>query len=154
MIVLDTNVLSEIMKPNPDVHVLSWVDSVPALQTAITAITVAEILYGIGRLPDGARRRKLVSAAEAIFDEEFRDRVFAFDADAAVEYAALVVEREAAGLPISMADAQIAAVCRVHTCTLATRNVRDFEKTGVTTVNPWDDDLYPRTNAEEGRPTG
>ncbi len=139
MIVLDTNVLSEIMKPEPDPNVLSWVDSLLALQTAITAVTVAEILYGIGRLPDGARRRKLVLAAQSIFDEDFRNRILVFDADAAVEYATLVVEREAAGLPISMADAQIAAVCRVYTCTLATRNVTDFEGTGVTTVNPWKD---------------
>ncbi|TVR66193.1 MAG: type II toxin-antitoxin system VapC family toxin [Spirochaetaceae bacterium] len=154
MIVLDTNVLSEIMKPNPDTHVLSWVDSVPPRDIAITAITVAEILYGIGRLPDGSRLRKLMSAAAAVFKEDFTDRVLEFDADAAVEYAALVVEREAAGLSIPMADAQIAAVCRVQACTLATRNVRDFQGTGVTTVNPWNDDPYPRTNAEEGGRTG
>jgi predicted nucleic acid-binding protein len=66
-------------------------------------------------------------------------RVLVLDAAAAVEYATIVVEREAAGRPISMADAQIAAVCRVHHCTLATRNVGDFERTGVTTVNPWSD---------------
>jgi hypothetical protein len=139
MIVWDTNVLSEIMKPTPDTNVLSWVDSIPTPQTAITAVTVAEILYGIGRLPDGARRRKLMTVAESIFDEEFRNRILVFDADAAVEYAALVVEREAAGLPISMADAQIAAICRKHECTLATRNVRDFDRTGVTVRNPWND---------------
>ena len=137
MIVWDTNVLSEIMKPVPDPRVLSWADSIPTPQTAVTAITVAEILYGIGRLPDGARRRTLVTAAESIFDEEFRNRILAFDADAAVEYAALVVERELAGLPISMADAQIAAICRTHECTLATRNVRDFEGIGIPIVNPW-----------------
>ena len=137
MIVLDTNVLSEIMKPIPEPQVLSWVDSVPTRETAITAVTVAEILYGVSRLPDGARRRKLLLAAEEIFDEDFRDRIFVFDADAAVEYATLVVEREAAGRPIAMADAQIAAVCRVHQYPLATRNARDFEGTGVTTVNPW-----------------
>jgi toxin FitB len=139
MIVLDTNVVSEIMKPNPNPHVLLWVDSVPALETAITAVTVAEILYGIGRLPNGARRWKLMTAAETIFDEEFRNRIFVFDAAAAVEYAALVVEREAAGLPISMADAQIAAVCRVHDCKIATRNIEDFEGTGVPILNPWTD---------------
>ncbi|MFP4406964.1 MAG: type II toxin-antitoxin system VapC family toxin [Spirochaetaceae bacterium] len=106
MIVLDTNVLSEIMKPHPEPRVLSWVDSVPALETAITAVTVAEILYGIGRLPNGARRRKLMSAAETIFDEEFANRIFVFDADAAVEYATLLVERETVGLAMSMADAR------------------------------------------------
>jgi predicted nucleic acid-binding protein len=137
MIVLDTNVLSEIMKPIPEPRVLSWVDSVPTRATAIIAVTVAEILYGVGRLPHGARRRKLLLAAEKILAEDFRDRILAFDADAAIEYATLVVEREAAGQPISMADAQIAAVCRVHQCTLATRNLKDFERTGVPTVNPW-----------------
>jgi hypothetical protein len=137
MIVLDTNVLSEIMKPTPDTKVLSWVDSIPTPQTAVTAVTVAEILYGIGRLPDGARRRKLMTVAESIFDVEFRNRILVFDADAAVEYATLVVEREAAGFPIAMADAQIAAICRTHEYTLATRNVGDFDRTGVTVMNPW-----------------
>lgn len=138
MIVWDTNVLSEIMKPVPDSNVLAWVDSIPARQTAITAVTVAEILYGVGRMPDGTRRRTLMAAAEAIFDEEFRNRILVFDADAAVEYAALVVEREGSGLPIAMADAQIAAICRTHEYTLATRNVRDFDKTGIAIMNPWD----------------
>ena len=149
MIVWDTNVLSEIMKPAPDSNVLSWVDSIPTSQTAITAITVAEILYGIGRLPDGARRRQLLTVAETIFDEEFGNRILVFDADAAVEYATLVVEREAAGLPIAMADAQIAAICRTRECALATRNVRDFDGTGVRVVNPWNggDQLdYESTN--------
>ena len=139
MIVLDTNVLSETMKPRPEPQVLAWVNSVPPRQTAITAVTVAEILYGICRLPNGARRAKLMAAAQAIFDEDFRGRILAFDTDAAVEYAKLVVEREAAGLPISMADAQIAAICRVHECTLATRNTEDFVGTGVTVANPWTD---------------
>lgn len=137
MIVWDTNVLSEIMKPVPDPYVLSWADSIPTSQTAITAITVAEILYGIGRLPDGARRRHLLKVAESLFDEEFGNRILVFDVHAAVEYAALVVEREAAGLPITMADAQIAAICRARECALATRNVSDFEVTGIQVVNPW-----------------
>ncbi len=137
MIVLDTNVLSEIIKPVPDPGVLEWVDSVPAYETAVTAVTVAEILYGIGRIPEGERRRKLMTALETIFDKDFGGRILAFDADAAVEYAALVLKRETVGRPISMSDAQIAAVCRVHEHTLATRNERDFEGTGVRIVNPW-----------------
>ncbi len=137
MIVLDTNVLSEIMRPEPEPRVFIWLESIPASQTAVTAVTVAEILYGIGRMPQGTRRRALAAAAEAIFDEDFRGRILAFNADAAIEYAALVVERESIGRPISMADAQIAAVCRVYNYALATRNSRDFESTGVKTVNPW-----------------
>ena len=139
MIVLDTYVLSEIMKPVPDSRVLTWVDSISSHDAAITAVTVAEILYGIGRMPEGRRRRELTEAIEAIFDEDFGGRILSFDAAAAVEYATLVVEREAAGRPISMADAQVAAVCRVHGCALATRNERDFEETGVRVVNPWTD---------------
>ena len=139
MIVLDTNVISEIMKPTPEPHVLSWVDAVPAGEIGVTAGTVAEILYGITRLPDGTRRRNLIAAAGDIFEQDFRARVLVFDAAAAAEYATIVVEREAVGRPIAMADAQIAAVCRVHHCTLATRNGGDFERTGVTTVNPWSD---------------
>ncbi|MGM0675507.1 MAG: type II toxin-antitoxin system VapC family toxin [Spirochaetota bacterium] len=150
MIVLDTNVLSEIMKPVPEPRVVDWVDSVPAFETAITSVTVAEILYGVGRMPEGKRRRQLLSAAEAIFEEDFRDRVLVFDADAAVEYATLALQREAAGLPISMADAQIASVCRVHECTLATRNDRDFEGTGVRIVNPWIDGRMGRDEESRG----
>ncbi|MDA3949604.1 MAG: hypothetical protein PF508_10275 [Spirochaeta sp.] len=82
-----------IIKPIPAPQVLSWVDSVPARETAIIAVTAAEILYGVGRLPDGARRRKLLLAAEEIFDEDFRDRISVFDANAAVEYATLVVRK-------------------------------------------------------------
>lgn len=138
MIVLDTNVLSELMRPVPEPRVLAWSDSIPAQQTSITSVTISEILYGIGRMPTGMRRRRLQSIAEAIFEEDFRGRILAFDANAAVEYAALVLEREAEGRPISMADAQIAAICRVANCALATRNSRDFEFTGVSIINPWE----------------
>ena len=137
MIVLDTNVLSELMRPTPEPRVLEWVDSVPVRHIAITAVTVAEILYGIGRMPNGRRRRELRSAAEVMFDQDFHDRILGFDAEAAVEYAAVVIAKEASGRPMSMADAQIAAVCRVHQCTLAKRNESDFEGTGVKTMNPW-----------------
>jgi predicted nucleic acid-binding protein len=137
VIVLDTNVLSEIMKPTPEPGVFAWVESLPPRETAITAITVAEILYEIVRMPDGERRRKLMDTAETIFDHDFENRILDFDAGSAVEYASLVVGREAAGRPISMANAQIAAICRAHECALATRNIRDFDKTGISVVNPW-----------------
>lgn len=137
MIVLDTNVLSEIMRPTPEPKVVAWVDAVPARDVAISAVTMAEILYGVGLMPEGRRRRRLTSIAEAIFAYDFDGRILPFDASAAVEYAAVVLQRQASGHPISMADAQIAAVCRVHECTLATRNTRDFAGTGLNLIDPW-----------------
>jgi toxin FitB len=102
-----------------------------------TAITVAEILYGIGALPDGARKRSLFEAAASAFDEYLAHRVYSFDRQAAVEYANIVVNRDRDGSPISMPDAQIAAICLVHNADLATRNGKDFAGTGIRVVNPW-----------------
>jgi len=137
MTVLDTNILSEILKPAPDPAVIDWLDSLPPAECAITAITVAELLYGIGRLRHGRRRRELTGAIEQILEHEFNERILVFDADAAGEYARIVVDRESAGRPISMADAQIAAICGSRQYTLATRNERDFAETGVHVVNPF-----------------
>lgn len=138
MILLDTNVLSEFMRVEPDSKVLDWVDSQPAMELAISAITVAEILHGIARLPVGKRKQKLESHAMAMFEEDFAGRILPFDAHAAVEYAALVAGAEASGRAVSMADAQIAAICRSHGAAIATRNVRDFEFSAVEVINPWD----------------
>ena len=138
MIVLDTNVLSEFMRVEPDNQVLAWVDAQPAMELAISAVTVAEILHGIARLPSGKRKQKLESHAMAMFEEEFAGRILPFDVHAAVEYATLVAACEAKGRTASMADAQIAAVCRVHGAPIATRNVRDFEFPGLEVINPWE----------------
>lgn len=138
MILLDTNVLSEFMRVEPDSKVLDWVDSQPAMELAISAITVAEILHGIARLPVGKRKQKLESHAMAMFEEDFAGRILPFDAHAAVAYAALVAGAEASGRTVSMADAQIAAICRSHGAAIATRNVRDFEFCVVEVINPWD----------------
>ncbi|CAG9166149.1 type II toxin-antitoxin system VapC family toxin [Cupriavidus pinatubonensis] len=137
MIVLDTNVLSELMRAQADSSVIGWLDRQEPASFAITAVTVAELLYGIARLPDGRRKAGLQEAALQMLDEEFADRVLPFDEDAAVHYAALVSQRDRAGRPISMADAQIAAICRHHAATLATRNSKDFEGTGLILANPW-----------------
>ncbi|KQW30038.1 MULTISPECIES: type II toxin-antitoxin system VapC family toxin [Pseudomonas] len=137
MIVLDTNVLSEFMRSEPDSRVLAWVDVLPTMDLAITAVTVAEILHGIARLPSGKRKQKLEAHAMAMFEEDFAGRIFPFDAHAAVEYAALVANSEARGRTASMADSQIAAICRTHGASIATRNVRDFELSGVEVINPW-----------------
>jgi len=138
MIVLDTNVLSEFMRLEPDPQVLAWVDAQPAMELAISAITVAEILHGIARLPSGKRKQKLESHAMAMFEEDFAGRILPFDVHAAVEYATLVAGCEAKGRAASMADAQIAAVCRIHGAPIATRNVRDFEFSGLEVINPWE----------------
>ncbi|MBC3206495.1 type II toxin-antitoxin system VapC family toxin [Pseudomonas sp. SWRI111] len=137
MIVLDTNVLSEFMRIEPEARVLAWVDAQPAMDLAVSAITVAEILHGIARLPSGKRKQKLQAHALAMFEEDFAGRILPFDAHAAVEYAALVADAEAKGRGIAMADAQIAAICRGRGASIATRNVRDFEFSGIEVINPW-----------------
>lgn len=138
MIVLDTNVLSEFMRVEPDEKVLAWVDAQPTMELAISAVTVAEILHGIARLPFGKRKQKLEAHAMAMFEEDFAGRILPFDAHAAVEYATLVAGCEASGRAASMADAQIAAICRSHGAPIATRNVRDFAFSGVEVINPWE----------------
>ena len=138
MIVLDTNVLSEFMRIEPEARVLAWVDAQPAMDLAISAITVAEILHGIARLPSGKRKQNLQANTMAMFEEDFAGRILPFDAHAAVEYAALVADCEAKGRAVSMADAQIAAICRAHGAAIATRNVKDFRFSGVEVMNPWE----------------
>jgi predicted nucleic acid-binding protein len=137
MIVLDTNVVSELMRPEPLDRVVAWVDAQPAADLFLTAVTLAELLDGIGRLPDGHRRSMLADALDAMVTDDFDQRILGFDAVAAAHYADIVVERERAGLPVSMADAQIAATCRSHGAVIATRNVGDFADTGVVIVDPW-----------------
>ncbi len=138
MIILDTNVISELARIDPQPNVVTWLDSQPAAEIATTAVTAAELLYGVARLPDGRRRAALAEIIDALINEDFRDRVQPFDSQAAGRYAAVVVGREKLGRPISMADAQIAAICSVHSATLATRNTGDFTDTGISLINPWD----------------
>ncbi|WP_342629202.1 type II toxin-antitoxin system VapC family toxin [Nguyenibacter vanlangensis] len=139
MIVLDTNVISELMKPEPDKRVLGWVSSLPMSGLFITTVTQAEILYGLALLPHGRRRDGLIGAARAMFDEDFSGRILPFDGDAAHAYADIASERRRAGEPISQFDAQIAAVTRSRGAALATRNIRDFIECGITLVNPWNE---------------
>jgi toxin FitB len=137
VIILDTNVISELMRPVPHAAVLSWVDSLPAGEAAITAITASELLYGVRRMPDGHRRTDLSNAVRAIIDVDFQGRVESFDVLAADQYAAVVTARERVGRPISTPDAQIAAICRVLSATLATRNILDFTDIDVDLIDPW-----------------
>jgi toxin FitB len=138
VIVLDTNVVSELMRKRPQLGVVSWVDRFSASEVLVTAVTAAELMYRVARLPDGRRKRELHVKVEGLLAEDFQDQILPFDARAATHYAEIVASRERAGRPISMADAQIAAICRNWSIGLATRNVDDFVDTGVDAVNPWD----------------
>ena len=138
--ILDTNVLSEVMRPSPSDLALRWMSARRAIDPVfITTITVAEILYGIELLPHGKRREKLSTESDAMFREDFVGRILAFDEAAARSFAHLASERRRLGRPISELDAQIAAIAQVHNATLATRNVADFEGCGIRLVNPWMD---------------
>jgi predicted nucleic acid-binding protein len=144
MILLDTNVLSELMKPRPDPAVLEWVGSQPAVSLYTTSITQAEIQLGLMLLPRGARRDALEAAADAMFAEEFEGRVLPFGSEAARPYAEIAADRRRAGRPISQFDAQIAAIARVAEATIATRSVADFAGCGARLVNPWGPEWPPR----------
>lgn len=137
MIVLDTNVISELARQIPDTGVLAWLDSLEISEVATTAVTAAELRYGVARLPDGHRKRELTVVIRGILLEDFHGRVLPFDERASIRYADVVTGRERIGLPIGVADAQIAAICRDSGATLATRNTADFEETGIELVDPW-----------------
>jgi hypothetical protein len=137
MIILDTNVISELARQEPDPEVLDWLDPLDSSEVATTAVTAAELRYGIARLPDGRRKRELASVIRDILTEDLRGRVLPFDERASARYADVVTERQRVGRPIGIPDAQVAAICRDLGATLATRNVPDFEETGIELYNPW-----------------
>ncbi len=137
MIVLDTNVISELMRSEPDPAVIDWVDQLPIETVFITAVTEAELRYGVARLSDGTRKDVLATKVDGLIAEDFDDQVLPFDSEATSHYADIAASRERRGQPISMADAQIAAICRLCHAQLATRNVKDFTDTGITVTNPW-----------------
>ena len=138
MLVLDTNVISEMLRPVPDAAVSAWLDAQPAAGVFTTAITQTEIKYGIALLPKGQRRAAFLTAATLVFESDFDGRVLPFDPDAAEVYAHIAATRRLAGKPISFADAQIAAITLSRGGRLATRNVRDFAECGLDIVNPWE----------------
>ena len=137
MIVLDTNVLSEALRPLPSQIVMHWLAAQAPSSVFTTAITQAEVLYGVEMLPAGRRRMRLLAAVEKMFAEEFEDRILAFNEDAARAFAGIVATRDRAGRPISQFDAMIAAIARSHRATVAIRNTADFQNCGVDIVNPW-----------------
>ena len=135
MIALDTNVLSELMRATPEPRVLRWLDAQDPSRVVVTSVTVAEVLYGIARLPAGRKRTALEDAIGRTLEEDLP--VLPFDEAAAVDYAAITAMGEARGQKVPVADAMIAATCIVHRATLATRDVRDFAGMGIDVVDPW-----------------
>lgn len=137
MFILDTNVVSEIMRVQPHTGVVEWIDRQPSDNLYVTAVTEAEIRTGIAILPEGEKQRGLATAADQAFDVLLAGRVLPFDSDAARMYAAIAAVRRSSGHPISHADCQIAAIARSIGASVTTRNVNDFEGCGIEVVNPW-----------------
>ncbi|HYI23869.1 MAG TPA: type II toxin-antitoxin system VapC family toxin [Thermomicrobiales bacterium] len=147
MIIVDTNVVSEIMEDRPNATVLEWIDSIDQEVLWTTTISLAELVSGINRLPEGRRRAGLDANLWQVLASSFSGRILAFDQAAAMAYGTIVPIRLSRGRPISIPDAQIAAIAMSHDATLATRNVKDFEGTGVALVNPWDVPDAPQAGA-------
>jgi predicted nucleic acid-binding protein len=137
LIVLDTNVLSELFRPAPSGNVVTWLQAQPANTLFITSVTEAELRYGVGLVPEGRRKVLLSEKVDLVLGEDFGGRILAFDSAAAKAFADIVVTRRRAGRPISQADGQIAAIARSQSADLATRNAADFEGCGVRIFNPW-----------------
>ena len=136
MIVLDTNAVSEVLKPKPSGVVLDWLVA-QSQEFFITVITQAELLLGVESLPAGKRKAALSAEVEKMFVEDFPGRILSFDQPSARMYSIIVRQRQAVGRPIAILDAMIAAIARSQNATVATRNTRDFDGCGVRVINPW-----------------
>jgi toxin FitB len=137
VIVLDTNVLSEALKPAPSAIVLRWLAAQEPSTVFTTTITQAELLYGVEALPPGKRRTQLRAAIEKMLAQEFEGRILPFDGNAAREFGRIAVSRDAGGRPISQLDAMIASIARSHQAAVATRKTGDFERCGIKLIDPW-----------------
>lgn len=138
MIVVDTNVISEVMRPQPSLQVLNWLNTQDSNQLFITTVTLAEISYGLRVLPEGQRRWHLHSRFEQFIAQAFEERVLDFTASAARAYAEIMGHRKEAGHPMSQPDGQIASIAHVHGFAVATRNIKDFEDCGLELINPFE----------------
>jgi predicted nucleic acid-binding protein len=139
VIILDTNVLSALMRTAPDVPVIDWLDRQPPESVWITSVTLFEARFGLNLLPKGRRRQALESAFERLLEDDLENRVLDFDSAAAAAAAALAATRQKAGRPVDVRDTQIAGIALARRATLATRNVRHFRDLKVPVVNPWQD---------------
>ena len=137
MIILDTNVLSEQIKPEPSLVVMTWAATVPSSELFTTTISEAEMLIGVELMPAGRRRDLLAAQIANIFHRDFEDRILPFDSRAARAISSMQLLLGRQGRPIIDTDSMIAAIAKAHSATVCTRNVRDFQRLGVTVVNPW-----------------
>jgi predicted nucleic acid-binding protein len=137
MIILDTNVVSELMRVEANENVKRWLSNQIMSNLALTSITIAEIQRGLERLPIGKRRKKLEESFSLFFMDAFNNRIFSFDEESAYMYGKLSSKREKAGLHTDAVDMMIAAIAKVHKASIATRNVSDFESCGIKIINPW-----------------
>lgn len=138
MIILDTNIISEMMKPSPKKSVLDWLNDQESASLYLTTISIGEIGYGIRALPAGRRRQLLSESFEALLVAAFENRILGFDETAARQYGETMSNHKEMGHPLSCLDGQIIAIARTNACAIATRNVRDFECCGLTIINPFD----------------
>ncbi len=138
MILVDTNIISELMKPRPSQTVVEWFDNTDPVTVFVSTVTIGEIIYGLNLLPQGKRRQQLTKAFQAVIAEAFSQRIVSFDEAAALIYGELMAQRQKMGRPMAIGDGQIAAIASARGYILATRNVRDFEDCGLTLVNPFE----------------
>lgn len=137
MLVVDTPIISELMRPDPTPQVLDWFDAIPASDLYVTTITEAETRIGLAYMPDGARRRRFAASVDRLFEGFFAGRILTFDRTATRILAEFAAIRRSIGRPLPFADGQIAAIARTHDMIVATRNVKDFDGLHVQLVNPW-----------------
>ncbi|MGQ0734280.1 MAG: type II toxin-antitoxin system VapC family toxin [Acidobacteriota bacterium] len=137
MIILDTNVLSALMRTNPDAPVVRWLDRQPADSIWITSVTVFEVLFGLAVLPRGRKQIALEAAFEKVLDEDLENRILDFDRAAAAEPSRLAANRQTAGRSADLRDTLIAGIAQARHATIATRNTRHFEGLDVPVVDPW-----------------
>jgi predicted nucleic acid-binding protein len=137
VIILDTNVLSALMRTAPEAQIVRWLDHQPAESIWITAVTLFETRLGLALLPRGRRRQLLELAFDRLLQEDLENRLLDFDSVAATEAAALAAARQRAGRTVDMRDTQIAGIALARRATLATRNVRHFQELSVNVIDPW-----------------
>ena len=146
MIVLDTNIISEMMKTSPSLQVMTWIDEQTVSELFITTITIAEIVYGLHALPAGHRRNQLEDAFHNTISSAFEYRVLGFDELSAHRYGQLMADRKKLGRPLAILDGQIAAIAYINKFKIATRNMADFYECGLGLINPFEHDVHPSKN--------